>query len=505
MNPNEFPAPKAASQLEIPELSPTLNSGSLPDGQSMPLRMPLVNHSPSPSRLLCVSAYEGDPAWLRTVHPHQVAWAERNQVELKIVRKPAAAPFSRDALHAGLVYFLRGNADWLLFLDPRVMIHPLAPNPLAGGLASGIWALPLPEQEPTRRKWEEWVVQNFQQMPSRKHRYRNGGVLLLDRATAEKWLAYAEAMTLPGVPEGYYLNFWLDRASSDQNIRIHDLPPEWNRLSRGIPAPAWFYHCEGLEPGKALERLQMKGYLPLPKPAVTIKPWPENPEQEHLIAMPYLLEDDVWKSEALRYSLRSIKRYFEPGWPLIVYGTARPEWLRENAFQHEPSYPQAALRAYSKAQKVLWMCDDILFLRQTSEEDLDTPVHLPDLVPQLPVLLRQENRWQRARAHITGRLYHENGMDRVMDFSTHTPYLFHRDHARKTLDHFGVWHKFPFELAYHGLLGSKGRPCDDKADLESRDDPAMRWMNLDDNWVGNQDLLKWLRQKFPNPSKWEKP
>lgn len=100
-----------------------------------------------------------------------------------------------------------------------------------------------------------------------------------------------------------------------------------------------------------------------------------------------------------------------PDWPLIVYGTACPEWLKQEFFQLEPSYPQAGLRAYSMAQKVLWMCDDILFLKQTSEEELKTPVHLPDLVPRLSALLAQENRWQRARGHITGRFYHEEGVE----------------------------------------------------------------------------------------------
>jgi len=43
-----------------------------------------------------------------------------------------------------------------------------------------------------------------------------------------------------------------------------------------------------------------------------------------------------------------------------------------------------------------------------------------------------------------------------------------------------------------GLLRSEGRPCDDKATLESRDDPAMRWMNLDDQWAENDDFLNWI-------------
>lgn len=482
-----------------------LNSSSLVVRERQPLRLPVSNASPCARKLLCISSYGDDIPWLRTIHPHQVAWAERNQVELKIVKSPPATSFSRSAIHTGLEFFLKSDADWLLFLDPRVMIHPLAPNPLSAGLAPGIWVLPLPEQEPVRRNWAKWVGQSFQRVPSRSHRYRDGAVVLLDRATANEWLSYTEEMTLSDVPEGYYLNLWLHRADSDEKIMIHDLPPEWNRLSHGISAPGWFYQCEGPEPSKALESLQMKGYLPLPRPAVEIKPWPEEADQEHLVAVPYLLETDIWKSEALRYSLRSLEMYFEPDWPLVVYGTKRPDWLREDVFEHEPTYPQAILRAHCKSRKVLIMSDDILFLKPTSEEDLKIPGYLPDLVPMLPAMLQNENRWQRSRAYITGRLYHENGVDRVLDFSTHTPGLYHRDHARKTFDHFGVWYKFPFELAYHGLLGSQGRPCDDKANLESRDNPAMRWINLDDKWAGNEEFVGWMAARFPKPSKWEKP
>jgi len=494
------------SPCEIaPNQSFTLTGELPPSARSRLLRLPIVAQSPSPLKLLCISAYDGDAIWLRTIHPHQQAWALRHQIELKIAKKPEAAAFSRAAIHAWLEFYLTGNAEWLIYLTPRVMIHPLAPNPINGELTPGIWALPQPRQGQTYRKWAKWVQRSFGLKVSQNYQYRNGEVWLIDRATAAKWLIYTAEMILPGVPEEYYFNLWLYRAVADQKVQMHDLPLEWNRLGSAAPAPAWFYHCAGTEPGKELERLQMAGLLPLPRPPVTIKPWPEKAMLERLIAVPYHLEADAWKSESLRYALRSIEQYFATDWPLIVYATACPEWLKQEFFQLEPSYPQAGLRAYSMAQKVLWMCDDILFLKQTSEEELRTPVYLPDLVPRLPALLAQENRWQRARGHITGRLYHEEGVDRVLDFSTHTPGIFHREQAWKTFAYFGVWYKFPFELAYHGLLGSEGRPCDDKANFESRDDPTMRWITLDDKWAEGDVILNWMRQKFPNPSKWEKP
>ena len=128
------------SHCEIaPNQSFTLTGELPPSARSRLLRLPIVAQSPSPLKLLCISASHGDAIWLRTIHPHQQAWALRHQIELKIAKKPEAAAFSRAAIHAWLAFFLKGNADWLLYLSSRVMIHPLAPNPLAGNLAHGVW------------------------------------------------------------------------------------------------------------------------------------------------------------------------------------------------------------------------------------------------------------------------------------------------------------------------------------------------------------------------------
>ena len=212
------------------DLTFTLTSDFKPIKHPKSLRLPVEEHSPSPLKLLCISAYEGDPAWLRTIHPHQQSWAERHQVELKIGNEPETTTFSRAAIHAWLAFFLKSNADWLLYFSSRVMIHPLAPNPLAGNLAHGVWALPQPVPEPTRSIWAKWVHQNFQHKVSQSYQFRNGGVWLMDRATAEGWLAYSEEMMLPNVPEEYYFNLWLLRASLDRKIQLHSLPLEWNQL-----------------------------------------------------------------------------------------------------------------------------------------------------------------------------------------------------------------------------------------------------------------------------------
>jgi hypothetical protein len=238
---------------------------------------------------------------------------------------------------------------------------------------------------------------------------------------------------------------------------------------------------------------------------MTIKPWPAKAPMENLVAIPFHLEADPMKGESLRYLLRSIQQHWQHAWPVVVYGTARPEWLDESIFQLEPSYPQAYLRAFSQAERVLWINDDMFFLRDTRVEDHEVPLCFADLIPDLPAMLASENRWQRARGHITSRLHHEQGLDHLRDFSVHYPFLFERDKARQVFDHFGVWHKYQMELAYHGLHRSVGRPADQFATFETRDEPGKRWLNVQDPLEFGDEWGRWFAARFPTPSRWEIP
>ena len=473
------------------------------------VRLPIDRQPASGEKLVCVTWCYGSLPWFSAFHPHLKAWAARHSIDLRTwLDPPQTGAFKKSVMALWLDAFLKSGCDWMMCVDADVMIHPLAPNPLAGGRLHGFWAMVQPAQEGIRAAWARWVRENFKREVHPNYRYRNDGVWMIDRATAGKWRVYAEQMMLPGDNESHYFNLWLHDAMADGSIVMRDLPQEWNRLPHRPPdlpnIPAWFYHCAGGEKLRTLGQLYLDGFLPQPRPAITIKPWAAEPEMDCLISIPYHWASDPWKGECLRYALRSIEQHWKHDWPLKVYGTERPEWLDENVFEQERSYPLVLLKSCHSAERVLWMNDDILFLKDTGEDDLQIPLRLNDLVPELPRLLHEENRWKRARGHVVGRLHHENGLDSVADFSTHVGYLFERKHARKVFDHFGVWHKFPMELAYHGLLESTGRRCDEKASWETRDDPAMRWLNVDDAWTMKHEFMTWLTAKFPQPSKWEK-
>ena len=208
----------------------------------------------------------------------------------------------------------------MMVVDADVMIHPLAPNPLAGGRAHGFWAMEQPAQEEIRGAWTCWVRENFQREVHPGFRYRNDGVWLIDRATAAKWRKYAGQLMLPGVDESYYFNLWLHDAVADGAIEMRDLPQEWNRLPHRPPdvpnIPGWFYHCAGRDKLRTLGHLFVDRIPAQPRPAITIKPWPPEPEMERLHSIPYHSASDPWKGECLRYALRSIERYWKHDWPL---------------------------------------------------------------------------------------------------------------------------------------------------------------------------------------------
>lgn len=474
------------------------------------VRLPKCGDSAGPASLACYTWHYGNHTWIDAMSPSIESWARRNSIDLNVWRQPPVADPSEECTLAKMLkHFLTSDQEWMIYMDADVMVHPLAPNPLGNLHEKGMWAMEEPGQRRARSAWAAWVKQHFQREVNPDYRYCNDGVWLADRATAEKFLIYLSQPMMPGRNNPYYFNLCLHDAIEAGNFQWRNLPSEWNHLphrSSGVPeAPGWFYHCAGSDKGKALEHWQLNGFLPQPRPPVSIKPWPAAPEMENVIVMPFHMESDPWKGECMRFALRSIEKHWKHDWPLVVFGTERPYWLDETVFCLEPSYPQALLKGCSMARRAMWMNDDIFFLKDTTQVELETVMCSGDLIPELPRLIRSENRWARARAHITGRLHHEQGLDVFPDFSTHTPYLFEREHARKVFDHFGIWHKFPMELAYHGLLGTVGTPCTEKASMETRDDPAMRWLNIHDSMTLSDEFKDWLLEKFPLPSRWEKP
>ncbi len=478
-------------------------------GGKSPVRLP--KSIADPSRLRKLRAYTwhyGGHAWIAGMAPSIAAWAERNLIEMRVWRQPPSGDASTaDVLAGMLAEFLASDADWMIYLDADVMVHPLAPHPLDDLSEPGLWVMPEPEQLHSSEDRQAGVIKHLQRGTESNHNRCNDGVFLLDRATAENFLLYLRRPLMSAMTLEDHFNLCLRDAVSDGKIVWRPLPAVWNRLppagEPGRKHRAWFYHCSGEDKGKVLATWQLQGFLPMPRPSMTIKKWTEKAPLSDLIAIPFHLEGDPMKGESLRYALRSIQKHWQHPWPVIIYGTARPEWLDEGIFQLEPSYTQALLRAFSQADRVLWVNDDMFFLMDTSVEDHLIQIASGDLIPKIPELLASDNIWNRSRGHIVSRLHHEQGLDHLRDFSVHYPCLYEREKARQAFDHFGVWHKYPLELAYHGLHRSMSRPADEYATFETRDLPGKRWLNVQDPAEVGEIWSQWMTARFPNPSRWE--
>ncbi len=490
--------------VHIPAIDPLSKKREFPKV----LRLPVVHELGASESCVCYTWQYGKAPWISVFMPSLQAWAMRHRIELKIDYQEAIGKGLRVSPYRQWIeHFLAGEFAWMMHMDADVMVHPLAPHVLHESRERGLWshgqAFPLSREA----MWRQWVKQSYEETVPSDFVYANDGVWLLDRDTAAALLPLTEGYIAPNVPHEFYFNWWRLCLSRAQPERVKMLDAKWNRLpvtSQKMQA-AWFYHCAGRDKGAVLRELQLNGFLPVARPSMTFKPWPEKAEFSCLIAMPYRADGDVWKGLMLRYALRSLDQYGPAEWPLIVWGMECPEWLDESVFRYEDMLQRKVLRSFELAEKVLWMNDDILLLRPTTVDEMADPIYLDrNVIDDIPEWMQSTNKYVVGCAVIAARLHHELGIDYLPDFVTHTHFVFDRKLARETIEHFGIWFKFPLELAYYGLSKAEGRKCTQKATIDQLDDPTMRWFNAPDSEVENQGFREWLERKFPHPSRWEK-
>jgi hypothetical protein len=491
--------------VTIPQVDPLSKKRDYPKV----LRLPLVKENGAAVSCACYSWQYGNVSWMPSFLSVLRQWAQRHQIELMIDQQPAIKEGLRESPYRQWIqHFLQGSFDWMMHMDADVMVHPRAPHVLHEPRENGFWAHGQAYPESRAKVWRKWVKTSYQQDVAEDYEYCNDGVWLLDRHTAALLLPFTEGYLAPNVPHEFYFNWWRYQFSQQHPASVKLLEEKWNRLpvAERKMQPAWFYHCAGQDKVKLLKELQMMGFLPVPRPPMTFKPWSEKVEMPYLISLPYRAEGDIWNGLLLKYALRSLEQYGPADWPLIVWGTECPEWLDESVFRYEDMLQRKILRSFALAEKVLLMSDDTFLLRSTSISEIAETLYLGDnLVEKIPQLMHSENKWHVGRGVIAARLHHELGIDHLPDFCTHTYYLFEREKIRKTVEYFGIWFKFPLNLACYGMHGVEGRLCTEKANVGNLDDPLMRWFNVPDAEVGNQELREWMEKKFPVPSRWEKP
>lgn len=252
-------------------------------------------------------------------------------------------------------------------------------------------------------------------------------------------------------------------------------------------------------------RITGKDSRPVHEPVKIRTVMPKDPPKlDRAIVYPWHADQARW--DELRYSLRSVEKFFEDKTcPIFIMGTRRPEWLNE--FKHRVhyigafTYRQALEKGLQVAEKVLWMNDDIWFLKPSTWTECAVPRYLKEVGPEfLDKAETQTNPWRRGVIHVLKKLA-EMGITEQKVFSTHTPYVYEREKVLDVFAKFGVFEKMALELPYFHLHGKDPQPLGAMRTQELPFGDAM-WLNCADRHL-TPEMKRALTELLPEPAPWE--
>jgi hypothetical protein len=252
-------------------------------------------------------------------------------------------------------------------------------------------------------------------------------------------------------------------------------------------------------------RITGKDSRPVHEPVKIRTVMPKDPPKlDRAIVYPWHADQARW--DELRYSLRSVEKFFEDKTcPIFIMGTRRPDWLNE--FKHRVhyigafTYRQALEKGLQVAEKVLWMNDDIWFLKPSTWAECAVPRYLKEVGPEfLDKAETQTNPWRRGVIHVLKKLA-EMGVTEQKVFSTHTPYVYEREKVLDVFAKFGVFEKFPLELALFHLHGKDPQPLGAMRTQELPFGDAT-WLNCADRHL-TTEMKRALTELLPEPAPWE--
>lgn len=251
---------------------------------------------------------------------------------------------------------------------------------------------------------------------------------------------------------------------------------------------------------EALQKVRAK--LSIKPPKLLAKP----PEAPYAIVYPWKHDASAWQE--LRFSLRSIDKFFEDKkCPIYILGTKQPNFLLHSnqRVQFIPtwSYWEALAHGLQLARKVLWMNDDIFLLRSTRWEDCEGALYLGDIDPSfVGEVGPQANPWREGVAEVLRRLQ-ARGLEKFRVYSTHTPYVFERSKSVPLIKEMGVWDKMPFEMLYFHL---HGEPRKLGGHEKVMDEPfgKARFLNVADHKL-SPELKAEISALLPDYAPWELP
>lgn len=236
-----------------------------------------------------------------------------------------------------------------------------------------------------------------------------------------------------------------------------------------------------------------------------IEPFIELPPPtiKRAIVYPYKLDAAKWQE--LRYSLRSVEKFFEDKeCPIHIFGTRKPGWLISHPrvkFFDAWTYADALTRGCQSADEVVWMNDDIVLLKPTTWEDIKTPRYTAEVHDEfISQMNSQGNPWQAGVLRVLSDLKRD-GYSGLKIYSTHTPYFYEREKALEIFRKFGVFEKFPLELAYFNVFAESP---DKLGGLRTHAVPfnGAQFLNYNNDRL-TQPVKDALKEIFPDFAAWE--
>jgi len=205
--------------------------------------------------------YGNKTDWMRLCVPTIEAYAKRHDLKVVTwddnVAKEKGYPAAKFAELDMVESFLAGKADFMIYMDLDVWVHPEAPlPPLKPGLSMATDCYHAEHQA----QWEDWFRETYGPSPFGPHRYSNAGIWIVDRKGANK---LREAMCELRMVEFFLDQHWFNAVASHaraMGIPFNQLSSEWNRGGKDHE-PAWFRHFWGTDKVADYEEFKASGML----------------------------------------------------------------------------------------------------------------------------------------------------------------------------------------------------------------------------------------------------
>ena len=194
--------------------------------------------------------------------PTLIHYAHRHECPLHVWGKDETFQYAspKFVIKRLLGEFLQGPADWCVWIDADVWIHPDAPL-LTDDMRPGFHAVVDPSAARQIVRWYNWC-RHYGWRPGRWV-YRNVGVWVCDRDSAKRMLALMQEPFREGLQEQHHLNWWL-YLMRQQGGATPELDRRWNA---GVPHPpldswkgGWFLHLLSNKEAKLREIDRLGGF-----------------------------------------------------------------------------------------------------------------------------------------------------------------------------------------------------------------------------------------------------